>query len=81
MTSDSRTASDHRSDPGFSARGSYVTGGENLTRDTNYIEDRITRNGAPGPNGEPGWPVEAGRYRLVAARACPWANRTGIDHP
>lgn len=24
------------------------------------------------------WPVEAGRYRLVAARACPWANRTII---
>lgn len=24
------------------------------------------------------WPVEAGRYRLVAARACPWANRTLI---
>lgn len=24
------------------------------------------------------WPVEAGRYRLIAARACPWANRTLI---
>ncbi|PQZ86418.1 glutathione-dependent reductase [Arthrobacter sp. MYb227] len=24
------------------------------------------------------WPVEAGRYRLIAARACPWANRTII---
>lgn len=24
------------------------------------------------------WQVEAGRYRLVAARACPWANRTLI---
>jgi putative glutathione S-transferase len=24
------------------------------------------------------WPVEAGRYRLVAARACPWANRAII---
>src|SRR5699024_6373233 len=24
------------------------------------------------------WPVEADRYRLVAARACPWANRTII---
>ena len=24
------------------------------------------------------WPVQAGRYRLVAARACPWANRTII---
>ncbi len=24
------------------------------------------------------WPVEAGRYRLIAAAACPWANRTLI---
>lgn len=43
-------------------------------RDTRYIDDRITVSG-DGP-GE--WPVEAGRYRLVAARACPWANRTII---
>jgi len=28
--------------------------------------------------GAQAWPVEAGRYRLVAARACPWANRTII---
>jgi putative glutathione S-transferase len=61
-----------------STRGAYVTGGAEFTRDTNYIEDRITRGAAPGSNGEPGWPVEAGRYRLIAARACPWANRTVI---
>jgi hypothetical protein len=24
------------------------------------------------------WPVEPGRYRLVVARACPWANRSVI---
>lgn len=30
------------------------------------------------PEGAELWPVEAGRYRLVAARACPWANRTII---
>jgi putative glutathione S-transferase len=40
-----------------------------FTRDTNYIPDRITRDARDG------WPVEAGRYRLVAARACPWASR------
>ncbi|KUF06210.1 glutathione S-transferase C-terminal domain-containing protein [Leucobacter sp. G161] len=28
--------------------------------------------------GAEAWPVEAGRYRLVAAAACPWANRTVI---
>ncbi|MFI9007533.1 glutathione S-transferase family protein [Actinosynnema sp. NPDC053489] len=29
-------------------------------------------------DGRDGFPVEAGRYRLVAARACPWANRSII---
>ena len=70
--------STHTDDPGFSTKGAYVTGGEEFTRDTNYIEDRITRDGATGAHGEPGWPVEPGRYRLIAARACPWANRTVI---
>ncbi|WP_033290247.1 glutathione S-transferase family protein [Amycolatopsis jejuensis] len=41
-------------------------------RDTNYIADRITADGRDG------WPVEPGRYRLVIARACPWANRASI---
>ncbi|MYW96977.1 glutathione S-transferase family protein [Amycolatopsis rubida] len=41
-------------------------------RDTNYISDRITVDGRDG------WPVEPGRYRLVIARACPWANRASI---
>jgi putative glutathione S-transferase len=38
-------------------------------RDTRYLDARITADG------ESGWAVEAGRYRLVAARACPWASR------
>ncbi len=41
-------------------------------RDTQYITDRILDS----PDAE--WPVEAGRYRLAAAAACPWANRTTI---
>ena len=41
-------------------------------RDTDYITDRI--EAAPDAT----WPVEPGRYRLVAAAACPWANRTTI---
>jgi len=55
------------------AKGSYVEPGQEYTRDTNYIEDRITRDAVDG------WPVEVGRYRLVAARACPWANRSVIS--
>ncbi|EOD59029.1 glutathione S-transferase family protein [Amycolatopsis vancoresmycina] len=41
-------------------------------RDLNYLPDRITADGRDG------WPVESGRYRLVVARACPWANRAVI---
>ena len=41
-------------------------------RDSSYITTRITADGADG------YPVEAGRYRLVAALACPWANRAMI---
>ena len=52
------------------ASGAYIE--DEYDRDTDYVEDRITRDGADG------WPAEAGRYRLVAARACPWANRTII---
>ncbi len=51
---------------------SYVE--ESFQRDTKYIEDRIVRD----PSGDGQWPVEAGRYRLVVARACPWANRALI---
>lgn len=58
-----------------STKGAYVTSGEEFTRDTTYIEDRIT---ADGEEASGGWKVEAGRYRLVAARACPWANRAII---
>ena len=53
------------------SNASYVEQGS-FERDMDYIPDRITADGAGG------WPVEAGRYRLVAARACPWANRSII---
>jgi putative glutathione S-transferase len=75
--------------------GRYVTGGQEYTRDTNYIDDRITAaapddhdtDGRVKPDKERArdeqghllWPVQAGRYRLVAARACPWANRATIS--
>lgn len=65
-----------------STKGAYVHAGEEYDRDTTYIEDRILANtGIPGgedQRAEGIWPVEAGRYRLIAARACPWANRTLI---
>ena len=79
-----------------STKGAYVTG-EEFTRDTNYIEDRVVADvdavtsapqEEPSSIGDPraagltagaqAWPVEPGRYRLVAARACPWAHRAII---
>jgi len=52
------------------AENKYVE--DDFDRDTDYIEDRITADGRTG------WPVEANRYRLVVARACPSANRAII---
>jgi putative glutathione S-transferase len=64
---------------------------DSYERDMSYIPDRITAE--PGTSRDPWtgdtrhhggevsaptWPVEPGRYRLVAARACPWANRSII---
>lgn len=52
--------------------GSYVTSGEEFKRDMNYVTTRITADGRDG------FAVEPNRYRLVVARACPWANRAII---
>ncbi|GAB3652613.1 glutathione S-transferase family protein [Glycomyces tarimensis] len=79
-----------------STKGAYVSG-EEFTRDTNYIEDRVVADveaarsapieeaseiGDPRTagltEGAKAWPVEPDRYRLVAARACPWAHRSII---
>jgi putative glutathione S-transferase len=55
-----------------STAGAYVTTGTEFVRDQSYITTRITADGRDG------YPVEAGRYRLVVSRACPWANRAVI---
>ncbi|MGO1276806.1 MAG: glutathione S-transferase family protein [Corynebacterium variabile] len=51
----------------------YVEAG-GYDRDMNYIDDRVVEH----PEGGREWPVEAGRYRLVGSRACPWAHRAII---
>ena len=59
----------------------YVEKGREFNRDMRYIPDRITKDGRVperGPVNGKLWPVEPGRYRLVAAKACPWATRAII---
>lgn len=59
----------------------FVEKGKAFERDMTYVPDRITKDARRpehGPVDGELWPVEPGRYRLVAARACPWANRAII---
>ena len=69
------------SDSGDGQTAAYVEKGKGFDRDMNYIPDRITKDARTpehGPVEGELWPVEPGRYRLVAAAACPWANRAII---
>lgn len=70
---------DERATDQYSTKGAYVTGSE-FSRDTNYITDRVVADPSTAESIKGGelWPAEAGRYRLIAARACPWANRALI---
>ena len=62
----------------------YAAKGKAFERDMRYVPDRITREEGRSQDPHesaldvPTWPAEPGRYRLVAARACPWANRSII---
>jgi glutathionyl-hydroquinone reductase len=49
-----------------------MTNAGEFKRDTTYLDGRITADGGDG------WPAGPGRYRLVVARGCPWANRSII---
>jgi putative glutathione S-transferase len=49
-----------------------VTPAGTFEREPVALTERITSDGSSR------WPVEPGRYRLVVARACPWANRSVI---
>ncbi|GAA3456852.1 glutathione S-transferase family protein [Dactylosporangium matsuzakiense] len=58
-----------------STRGEFV-------RQPNRFTGRVTADSTSGPGEGPDdqgrWPLEAGRYRLVWSKACPWAHRAVI---
>ncbi|MET3176196.1 UNVERIFIED_ORG: glutathionyl-hydroquinone reductase [Arthrobacter sp. UYCu721] len=54
-----------------------MTGGADFNRTPVTLRTGSPTTAAPASM-EPGWRVEAGRYRLIAARACQCANRTVI---
>ncbi|MFI8091160.1 hypothetical protein ACIF9R_23040 [Streptomyces sp. NPDC086080] len=58
-------------DDGGGGNSSY--GRVKFTRSKAHFADRITADGRDGR------PVEAGRYRLVVSRACPWASRALVS--
>ena len=47
-------------------------------RPDSSLRNWVTRDGAPGPSGEGGFPAAAGRYHLYVSLACPWAHRALI---
>lgn len=78
MTTNNADTANTAEDAAHSKGGVYSQQGKEYKRDTRYINDRITKDARPVGEGVKTWPVEAGRYRLVAARACPWAHRSLI---
>ncbi|MEU6405036.1 glutathione S-transferase C-terminal domain-containing protein [Streptomyces sp. NPDC046985] len=53
--------------------GNSGYGHKAFKRSKSHFADRITADGRDG------WPVAAGRYRLVVSRACPWASRALVS--
>jgi glutathionyl-hydroquinone reductase len=52
--------------------------GGRFNRPRTRYHNWVTPDGSPGPEGEGGFPAEAGRYHLYVSPACPWAHRAII---
>ena len=52
--------------------------GGRFNRPRTRFHNWITPDGSAGPEGEGGFPAEAGRYHLYVSTGCPWAHRTII---
>ena len=52
--------------------------GGRFVRTESQFRHWVTADGAPGPNGDGGFPAEPGRYHLYVSLACPWAHRALI---
>ncbi|GAA1670557.1 glutathione S-transferase family protein [Glycomyces endophyticus] len=87
----SRTAGTEHSTAGAYVTGEEFTRDANYIEDRIVADPAAVRAARPEPasaigdpriaglrEGAAAWPVEPGRYRLVAARACPWAHRSII---
>ncbi|WFE49772.1 glutathione S-transferase C-terminal domain-containing protein [Micromonospora sp. WMMD1155] len=59
-----------------------TSSGGAFVRQPNRFTGRVTADSTSPPGGGPDeqdrWPLEAGRYRLIWCRACPWAHRARI---
>ncbi|MEU0150668.1 glutathione S-transferase family protein [Micromonospora fulviviridis] len=59
-----------------------TAGGGAFVRQPNRFTGRVTPHSTSpeggGPDDQGRWPLEAGRYRLIWCRACPWAHRARI---
>lgn len=58
----------------------YDTAGNagEFKRQESRFRNWLSTDESSGPNGEPGFTAEAGRYHLYVSLACPWAHRTLI---
>ncbi|GEK47104.1 glutathione S-transferase family protein [Bisbaumannia pacifica] len=54
------------------------THGGEFVRESAQLREWVTRDGRPGPDGQPALPAEAERFHLYVSLACPWAHRTLI---